>query len=173
MSKPIVRLYASVQAASAAVDVLKAEGFTSDLISVVTESAGSSDAVAAAIAKAFVLKSEAKIYAAGVKGGSALVIVRAPFGTGGQVGDLLDSCGPIDSGFEEPIVRTNMWDESAPISSALQMPTLSKSELPLSRIFGMRTITKDQSFSLFGNGVISSDRYRPILPLPLLTRGRS
>ena len=171
MSKPIVRLYSSPQTASAAVDAVKAEGFTSDLITVVSESAGSQDAIAATIAAAFVLKNEAKIYAQGVKQGRTLVIVRAPLGTGGLVEKLLNSAGPIDSGFEEPIVRTNVWDEGAPLSSALfGMPTVLKSELPLSRMFGMRTITKDPSFSLFGNGVISSDRYKPILPFPLLKK---
>jgi hypothetical protein len=164
-------LYASAQAAAAAVDTVKAEGFTSDLISVVSESAGSQDAIAAAIAAAFVLKNEAKIYAQGVKAGRTLVIVRAPFCTGGQVEKLLDSAGPIDSGYQDPIIRSNVWDEAAPLSSALGgIPTILKSGLPLSRMFGMRTITKDPSFSLFGNGVISSSTYKPILPFPLLKK---
>jgi len=171
VSKPIVRLYASAQAASAAVDKVKAEGFLSDLITVVSESAGSPDAVAAAIAAAYVLKNEAKIYAQGVKQGRMLVIVRAPLGTGGRVEKLLDSAGPIDSGYVEPIVRSNVWDDAAPLSSALfGAPTVLKSDMPLSRMFGMRTITKNQSFSLFGNGIISSSVYKPILPFPLLKR---
>jgi len=127
LNYPIVRLFGSAQQAADAATKLAAEGFTDDLITVVgPQSAATPDALAATIAAAFVLESEAKVYAASVAAGHSLVIVRAPFSAGGKAEKILDKLSPLPSPIVEVSDWALLWDEAAPISSALRIPVLSK-----------------------------------------------
>ncbi len=126
MNYPIVGLFASAAQAADAIKKLSAEGFTSDLITLVSPSAGpGKDSIIAAITAGYVPRAHAGAYAEGVAKGQSLVIVRAPFSAGGKAAKILAAFGPIDVGVEEAADRAALWDEAAPISSALRIPTLS------------------------------------------------
>lgn len=126
MIYPIVRLFGTAQQAADASKKLATEGFTDDLITVVgPQSAASTDGLAAAIAAAFVLKSEASAYAPAVAKGQYLVIVRAPFSAGGKAEKILDKFAPLPAPVAQVADRALLWDEAAPISSALRIPVLS------------------------------------------------
>jgi hypothetical protein len=116
LNHPIVRLFGTAQQAADAIAKLKKEGYTDDLITLVSPAAHQGkDAIASAIAAGYVLKSLAVEYAEGVLKGHSLVIVRAPFGAGGKTEKILDSAQPIDSGVSIPADRAALWDEAAPI----------------------------------------------------------
>ena len=125
LNHPIVRLYDNAAKSADAIAKLKKEGLPADLITLVAPSGQSKDAIVAAIAAGYVLKSEAVVYAEAVARGESLVIVRAPFGKGGAVTKLLDRFGPSPSPVTAVPDYALLWDEAAPISSALRIPTLS------------------------------------------------
>jgi hypothetical protein len=119
-------MYATAEQAQAAVASVAGYGLASDAITLITPSTATTAAgLAAAIAKAKVLKSEAAVYAQGVLAGKSLVIVDAPFGAGSIYADVLDAAGPVDSGVPEPYWESG-WDDAAPFSSALSIPVISK-----------------------------------------------
>ncbi len=126
MNYPIVGLFATSGQAADAIKKLTAEGFTSDLITLVDSSAGAGkDKIVAAITAGYVLLAHARVYAEGIAKGQSLVIVRAPFSAGGKATKILAAFKPLEVGIEEPADRAALWDEAAPISSALRIPTLS------------------------------------------------
>jgi hypothetical protein len=149
---PIVRLYASIEQAKAAVAALKRWGFEDDLIHVVTAastpgpdapaSAASDDPVQSAIMAAYVLKAHAKVYAQEVRSGRVFVSLRAPFGTGGYAEELLDECGPVRSAVVTAHEPLPAWDDDAPFSSAIGLPTLLKATAPFSAFWVLPTITR-------------------------------
>jgi hypothetical protein len=125
LNHPIVRLYDTAQKSADAIAKLRKEGLPADLITLVAPAGQSKDAIVAAIAAGYVLKSEAVAYAESVAKGESVVIVRAPFGKAGIVTKLLDKFGPSASPVKTAPDYALLWDESAPISSALRIPTLS------------------------------------------------
>jgi len=126
MIYPQVRMYATAEQAQAAVASVAGYGLAPDCITLVTPATAATAAgLADAIARAKVLKADAKIYAQGVLAGKALVVVDAPFGTGSIYADVLDAAGPVDSGVPEPYWESG-WDDAAPFSSALSLPVISK-----------------------------------------------
>ncbi len=149
---PIVRLFASVEQARSAVSALKRWGFEDELINVVTAastppsgapaSAASDDPVLSAIMSAYVLKADAKIYAQEVRSGRTLVSVTAPFGTGGYAEELLDDCSPVKSAVVSREDSLPLWDESAPFSSALNLPTVIRAVAPFSAFWVLPTTTR-------------------------------
>jgi len=137
-------MYASAQQATDAAAQLKLHGFTDDQINVVTAANASSDAgaIAVQIMKGYVLKARAQVYAEGVRRGAALVSVLAPFGTGGQATQILDDFGPTDSGVAEVVDSARLWDDAAPISSALRIPALVKGDPTFSGFWSMPVLSK-------------------------------
>ena len=120
-------MYSSGQSAAAAVAALKEWGFTDDEISVVSPGVHPSEtAVVAAIAAAYVERSQAGHYAAGVLEGQTAVIVRAKFGSGEAAQYHMNSAGPVSTqdAFREPFVGA--WDEDAPFSSILRLPVITE-----------------------------------------------
>jgi len=152
-SYPIVRMYDSVEKAKAALAGLKNWGFEDELLNLVTAGsvpranapvgAASDDPLLSAIMSGYVLKSDARVYAEGIRRGLTLVSVVAPFGTGGVAIEILERSGPVDSGLppddSDPMP---MWDDAAPMSSALSMPVLSKNLTPFSSFWAMPAITR-------------------------------
>jgi len=148
---PVVRLYATAEAAKAGVANLIRWGFGEDEINVVSASstppanapasAASDDPVLSAIMAGRVLKSHAIAYAKEVRAGRTLVSLQAPFGVGGVVEDLLDQAGPVASP-----VRSGeglpSWDDGAPFSSALGLPTLARGAAPFSTFWVLPTVTR-------------------------------
>ena len=148
MSHEISRMYASAEAARAAAAELAEEGF--DDVHVVNPPSNPDapvSAIAAQIALGRVLLSDAKVFAEGVAKGGSLVTVHAPFGSGMLATSVLESHGPIASGKPEP-TPGRMWDEAAPLSSALQMDLLWRDATPASRVMGIQPLVgSDCSFS--------------------------
>jgi hypothetical protein len=148
---PIVRLYATSQAARAAVANLKRWGFEDELINVVDASstppanapasAASDDPVLSAILSGYVLKAHAVAYAREVRAGRTLVSLRAPFGVGGVAEELLDEAGPAPS----PVKTSEAlptWDDAAPFSSAFGLPTTVRAAAPFSTFWVLPTLTR-------------------------------
>ncbi|MFM8746532.1 MAG: hypothetical protein ACKOED_07695 [Aestuariivirga sp.] len=140
MTTEINRMYSSQDSAHKAAAELREEGFTD--VHVVSPPAGDTplSAIAAQIAQNRVLLADARIYAKGVAAGGSLVTVFAPFGTGLAAEQILDSHHPIPTGMPEPAPET-LWDEAAPLSSALMMPLLSDDATPISKIIGFSPLT--------------------------------
>jgi hypothetical protein len=125
LNHPIVRLFDTAQKSADAIARLRKEGLAADLITLVAPSGQNKDAIVAAITAGYVLKSEAVVYAESVAKGDSLVIVRAPFGRAGLVTKIIDKFGPSASPVTTSPEYSLLWDESAPLSSALRIPTLS------------------------------------------------
>lgn len=181
MNHPIVRIYASAEQANAAVTRLRKWGFEEELINLVTASskpaanapasAASDDPVLSSIMAGYVLKSHAKVYAAQVQRGAALVSIRPPFGRGNVAEFLLDEGGQaIGRGIEDDSDRLQPWDDATPFSSSLMLPVLVKATAPFSAFWVLPTITRkggtlcsalglselaDSSTFLFGNPSLS------------------
>jgi hypothetical protein len=179
LNHPIVRLFGTAQQAADAIAKLKKEGYTDDLITLVSPAAHQGkDAIASAIAAGYVLKSLAVEYAEGVLKGHSLVIVRAPFGAGGKTEKILDSAQPIDSGVSIPADRAALWDEAAPISSALKIPVLSQGlfstfwTLPVLTRWNFRLPIPELTNSSHSTTALShhATPLSSLLHIPLLTR---
>jgi hypothetical protein len=126
LNHPIVRLFGTAQQAADALKKLSAEGYTDDLITLVgPQTAATTEGLAANIAAAYVVHAEARMYAPEVAKGKYLVIVRAPFSAGGKAEKILDKFAPLPAPVAAVADRALLWDEAAPISSALRIPVLS------------------------------------------------
>jgi hypothetical protein len=165
MSSMIIRIYESVAQAATAAQQLRDEGFDH-----VFEFKSASGKTAAAIAErkglvaslmeAQVWKSHAESYAERLSKGGALVMVHAPFGSALHAIEILDSHSPVAVGFNESNVEPDfVWDDAAPLSSALRLPVLTKVKLPAETLSGVASLTKGTAFL--------SDR----LGIPLLKQG--
>jgi hypothetical protein len=140
MTTEINRMYASEHTARKAAAELREEGFT-DVHVVTPPAAGTPlSAIAAQIAQNRVLLADARIYARGIEAGGSLVTVFAPFGSGLAAEQILDAHHPIPDGMPKPQPEP-MWDEAAPLSSALMMPLLSGDATPMSKAIGFPPLT--------------------------------
>jgi hypothetical protein len=164
MTDTISRMYGSQNNATGAVAELKLMGFRGEDIHVVSppaEDANSSiEAISASIMEGYVLRTLSRIYAEGVRRGGTLVTVHAPFGSAATVIGILDKFQPIDSGVAEPAERIPAWDEAAPISSMLQMPTLYDNPTPFGSFWNVPSLTNGRASlsALFGLPELSSSQ---------------
>jgi hypothetical protein len=140
MSTEITRMYANAATAAKAASELREEGY-GDVFVVGPPAADTPlSAIAAQIAQGRVLLADAKIYAKGVAAGHALVTVHAPFGSGAVATSILESHDPVASGMPEP-EPVKLWDEAAPLSSAMMIPLLLNDPDPVSKIIGIPAVT--------------------------------
>lgn len=141
MSHEITRMFANAATAAKAAEELREEGFD-DLF--VVNPPGTADvplsAIAAQIALGRVYLPEARIYAKGVAAGHALVTVHAPFGSGRLAEVILDSHDPVDPGLPKAEPE-KIWDDAAPLSSAIMLPLLIDDPDPMSKVLGIPTVT--------------------------------
>ena len=161
MTQTINRIYASADQATAAVTELRTNGYQADEIHVVGPTdfdAGknSSDDIVVAIAKGHVLRSDAVILAEGIQKGGTLVTVHAVFGAAARALDILDKHGPIASGLPSKRHPTVTWDEAAPVSSALMLPTRCDDPTVFATYSGMPTL-------MDGNASVSAAVGLPLL----------
>lgn len=180
MSQNINRLYSSLERANEAAHALKTHRFDRfDEVYVVTgrDASGaelSTDQIIAELLKALVLKAHAKIYAEGIKNGGTLVAVHAYFGTAVSATNVLDSFGPIPSGVEEVSDRLPEWDEAAPMSSVLHMPTLVSANDSFSEFWSLPILLKRgaTTFSALGLPEVTQSKgpFAGTFPLQLLAR---
>jgi hypothetical protein len=129
--------------------------------------------VDAQILAAYVLKRRAKVYAEGVRGGKTLLVVHAPFGRAGLAMDIMDEFGPVDTGLVSEPEPSPTWDEKAPLSSALGLPTVLRgSPAPLSALFALGTKAEGRSLLGFFFGEIGDPHFSlsSLLGLPMGSR---
>lgn len=147
MIHPIVRLYPTAQQAAAAIRELQQWSFNDDAIDLIGPgeppvAGAADDPILHAIMAAYVVKADAKVYAEGVRQGGHLVIIRAPFGTCGIAERILDGHAPSPSGVVAAKDPAAEWDDAAPLSSALKLPTLLDGNSGLSSFLSMPTVVR-------------------------------
>ena len=168
MSHPICRLYGNAEAAAYAAAALRAEDFE-HVFEVSPGDAVGEDGLVEAIAACYVPKADARILAKGVARGGSLVVGHAPFGTALLVAAILDDFGPIPSGLEKAPEPLHVWDEAAPLSSALMLPVLLPSDESFSRFWSLPAIIRRKFFPgvIFGKLLVDHGRsFSPFLGMP-------
>jgi hypothetical protein len=186
MTTTITRLYATKSDADAAIADLREHGFSADEIFVVSppsalvaapaaDNEGIADEIAASIARGFILKRHAAVYAKKVAEGAVLITVYAPSGSGYMATVLLDRHDPIDSGVASEFKRPPKYDESAPVSSALWMPVHAADPTPFATFWNLPTLLGSGAplSEWLGYGTHASSRapLSTLLGLPVLTKG--
>jgi len=175
MSQTINRMFASAEVANKAAEALRCDRFNRfDEVFVTSAAPGATtDEIVAALAKAYVIKWEARLLAGGIKNGGSVVTAHAPFGSAVAAMQTLDRFGPIDSGVPESSDDLQPWDEAAPLSSALSIPVLLSEKDSFSRFWGLPLLTRGQgtTSSAFGFREISggSGPFTGTFGLPLLS----
>lgn len=151
MAHAISRIYATKADADSAIGDLGKHGFDTGNVFVVdppavpvdpSSPAGQSvvEQIADKIAKGFILKRDAKVYAKHVAKGAVFVTVYAPFGAGRKMTVFLDSHRPVDPGFPPPAQPRLRYDEATPLSCALGLPVLASHPTPCSAVLGLPAI---------------------------------
>jgi hypothetical protein len=146
MTQTVCRMYASSQTSAAAAETLQRHRALADRVRVVNppQQYVSVDAIAQAIMNCDVHKSHAKIYAERVYEGSSLIVVHAPLGTASAVISYLDEFQPIDSGVPDATIERFVWDEAAPLSSALRLAVKLDDSTPFSNFWNLPVLTKER-----------------------------
>jgi hypothetical protein len=166
MTQVITRLYANAADAEAAVASLKAQRYGDKEIFVVGPPANgkaSVESLAATIAQAAILKSDAAILAKGVAKGGTLVILHAAFGSGSKAASLLDGHNPIPSGLAAPAQAVQQYNDATPLSSALNWPTLLNNPTPFATFFSFPTLSDpDHLYSSKPEAILSLNDPTPL-----------
>jgi hypothetical protein len=201
MAETVIRIYESEAQASKAATALRDKGFANVFQFTAMRATPAAPAKAAAkgaaaakkpvaakstatstaslvadMTAAHVLRNHAESYAAELQKGGSLVKVDAPFGLGLAANKILDSYGPRSKGFDMTARgREFVWDDAAPLSSMLQLPTLTDTTHPVETLTGVPSLTKGAAFlsSLFGIPLLSrgSAEKTSSFGIPLLSRG--
>ena len=100
------------------------------------------EALTVAIMKGWVLKRHAKVLAEGVARGGALVIVRAPFGSGVSAIETLQRFDPIESGVPDHDEPPLTWDDATPMSNVLGMRVLLDDSASFAKFWNVPALSK-------------------------------
>lgn len=152
MTETICRMYPRLDIATAAADAVKRSGLQPSLVHIVApEDAADlpTEDVVKAVTSLGILKSDAKLLAPGISRGEALVVVHAPFTAAHAAISELSKFQPIPSGIPEPAPAPPwLWDEDAPLSSALRIPTLFINSSPFSQFWNIPLLIKSKAGEL-------------------------
>ena len=158
---PIVRIFATPQQARDAARALAENGFSDDAIYLLTSAEegapDAADARSAALVAGYALGGYPRVFTAehvkesakALAEGRSLVGVRTGFGQGQAAMDILDGFDPVDTHLVMPESESAKldWDDAAPLSSALGIPTISRNApAPLSEFLGLPPLSKGLSF---------------------------
>jgi hypothetical protein len=118
-------------------------------------------------------QSTAEALADRLMSGNALVVVFAPFGKALAAQRILDSHEPVDGGVTAPAAMSAAASDATPLSSALGLPVLAKTQLPIQATFGMPSLTGGGWFATgaFGFGRANPAPFSSALGMPLLSKG--
>lgn len=169
----ISRLYSTEDTARKASDELTRRGYRDVHVFAGRQgeeaASASRDTIVKDMVKAYVVRSEAEIYAERVANGSSLVVVHAPFSGGAKATRILNSYGPIDKGVPEPDFSIQQWDDAVPLSSALRLPLLTKTALPFEAVVGVPSLLKRKH--IFGSARLSDNAtpFSSATGMPVLT----
>ena len=189
MNTPIVRMFADEAKAREALRLLREERFAQEDLNLLlpaqaatADAAGSLESLVSAILGSGASRAQCKAYADAIRAGQVMVAVRAPWGMSGDAIRVMDECGPLADPAPAPREPYLSWDESAPLSSALRLPTLLRNRpMPVSNIFGLEDLPKSRPwfgglvsdrFALFGQPKLSRNPapLSSLFGLPTLTR---
>jgi len=178
-------MFAAAEAANAAAQALKEQGFASDAITVVgpgtpgtRQNTRDTDSIAARIMAAYIPRAEARVYADGVSRGGTLVIVKAAWGFALKAQRVMAAFDPVETGVPEPHDPARAWDEKRPLSSAFGLKLLGGSAAPASDMFSLPLLSKSATplsdalhLGLLASGTALLSK---ALSLPMVSRaGRS
>lgn len=184
---PIVRLYRSAEHAERALTALRRWGFEPERILQIspptrtaTTTTTGSDTIAAraygapaqaatsnhdddvaALRAAGLPERSARHYADAVRDGYTLLVIHAPFGTGGHAEDLLEEGAPVAPEVEPFHSHLLPSNDAAPVSEALGLPTLARRGRTTSEVLGLPTLAR------------SGRTISEALGIPALTRSRT
>jgi hypothetical protein len=176
MPTQVIRIYGSAANAAKAAQHLTDSGFES--VSHFKGGTGKGAPSRAAhiedMLKFHMWKSHAESYADRLVKGESLVAVQAPFGTALKVAKIMDRYEPVSEGIAAPPDKLDFWwDDAAPLSSAFQMPVLSRMGLTFETLTGISSLTKGSGFisKWFGMPLLSpgSAKKNSSMGLPLLS----
>jgi hypothetical protein len=189
MSTPIVRLYADEAKARQALQALRDERFAQDdinlLLPAAAAAADASDSLESLVSAIVVgiSRGRAKDIANAIRGGQSMVAVRAAWGLAGSAIRVLDAHGPASNPLPQESAPVLGWDNAAPLSSALRLPTLMRgAPMPFSNLFGVEDLApskpiigglRDHRFTVFGEPGLSRNPapLSSLFGLATLTRG--
>lgn len=157
MTTIVTRLFASADAGPAAVAALKAKKFKDSDIDVVA----GGDGARAALINAGVYAGGADAYAAKLKDGGCVVVVRAPYGNAILANRVLDGQGPVASGVQHESVYVGSVDARPLYKYEKNLPELlPEGTLVLSEMMMPRAVISGEwTFShIFGLPFLSSRR---------------
>lgn len=184
---PIIRLYRSAEHAERALTALRRWGFEPERMlrispptrTATTTTTGSDtiaaracgapaqattadrDDVVAVLRAAALPEPSARHYAEAVRDGYTLLVVHAPFGTGGHAEDLLEEGAPVTPEVEPFHPHLLPSNDAAPVSEALGLPTLARRGRTTSEALGLPALVR--------SGRTTSEA----LGIPALTRSRT
>lgn len=172
MTTIITRLYASTEKGAAAVSALKAKKFKDSDFDCITGGEGA----AAALAAAGVYEAGAQTYAEKLKGGGAVVVVRAAFGNAVLAKRILDASGPEASPVKYDEVYAGSQDRPNQTKERYLPELLPDGTLVLSDMLFPRAVIKGD-WHMFGGslssrvptGGLSDWSFSRMLGLPLLS----
>lgn len=149
MAQSIIRIYKTEAQASKAAAHLISEGYSGvfQFNAPTGASAAARTNLVTEMMAAHILKSHAMSYVDELTKGKSMVMVRPIFGQAVNAIKVLDSYAPVASGYAETKESVPFhWDEAAPLSSALRLPTLAKTEHPVETLTGISSLTKGKAF---------------------------
>ena len=139
------------QAREAATKVKSEEGFDPEHVVVfntMMSQAADAPTLSRVMRAGGLVAKHAAFYEQQLAAGRTLVIVGAPFGMSREAGRLLDEFSPLAISHEPERAPFVAWYEKpAAFSTALGLPALTKSDTPLSNLFGLKG--KQEGFSHF------------------------
>ena len=175
MSSLIIRIYDSATQSAKAAQQLADEGF--EHVRHIKAGSGKNanrQALLAELLSAQIWKNHAEIYADSLTKGGALVLVYAPFGSALRAEAAMDKYNPVSQGLATSQPKPDfVWDDAAPLSSVLHMPTLTQVKLPAETLSGVPSLTRGTAFlsDLLGMRILNRGAHHNTtsMGLPLLS----
>jgi hypothetical protein len=138
---PISRLFSSAEDAQAAADDLVQGGFRRDMIVTLTKSSGAASAYM--LERRGVMPANARTYAAKINQGQVLILADAQYGASKFAIDVLERPRAGDTGPVKAVYEGRGWDDSAPLSSMLNLPVQLEGSGPITGSVSMPLISAD------------------------------
>jgi hypothetical protein len=175
MTTMISRLYASRRRVEAALGELRNAGYRDVHRFGAGEGGAAPDREGeiAAMRAIGLPRATAEGFADKLAAGNELVVVFAPFGRAQQATRILDSQEPVGEGVTAPATSASMPSDATPLSSALGLAVLAKTQLPFESTFGIPSITGPGWFATggLGFGRANPAPFSSALGMPLLSKG--
>ncbi|KIZ45787.1 MULTISPECIES: hypothetical protein [Rhodopseudomonas] len=170
MTQTITRLYDSSRQVAALEADLKKSNFKYNVVSAVQSGkTGSVDDIVAALTRAYVPRSEARVYAEPVKKGGVVVAVLAEFGFAAKAAEILDRYSPNQISVPQSGPAAVELSEATPFSNILHAPVLLDSSGPYKSYSGDMLLTDSDKF-FSGTPLLAntSGPYKSFSGVPLL-----